>query len=263
MPTSLDAFGLGGIMAYLYIYHRSRFDSTFRQTGLVWLGLLILAGSLLWYHLSPDPHLSVNSVFERLAGSIFAFFLIGKAIIGYEGVMKWILENPVSVFLGRISYGLYLYHNFVFNHYHITPTHPVYRLMHRIYRSFPTLEENMVFNFSMYVLLTILVATLSCSDIGPPWAGRFWRSLPSFRCLSSVRSINLQPLTTFALPTWLGITEFCGLPNFITISGRAVILPACCSTRRPCLRAGSGIIKSSRLSICFPQWEAYTFYWGN
>lgn len=168
MPTSLDAFGLGGIMAYLYIYHRSRFDATFRQSGLVWLGLLILAGSLLWYHLSPDPHQSVNSVFERLAGSIFAFFLIGKAIIGYEGVMKWILENPVSVFLGRISYGLYLYHNFVFNHYHITPTHPVYRLMNRIYRSFPALEENLVFNFSMYVLLTVLVATLSWYIIEKP-----------------------------------------------------------------------------------------------
>ncbi|PQA58518.1 acyltransferase family protein [Siphonobacter curvatus] len=168
MPTSLDSFGLGGFLAYLYIFQLGHFQRIFRHTALVWLGLIILGGSLYWYHISADPHQSLNSVFERLAGSIFAFFLIGKAILGYDGVMKWVLENPVSIYLGRISYGIYLYHNFVYNHYHTPPTHPVYRLMHRIYREIPALEESYLFNFAAYTLLTILVATLSWYVIEKP-----------------------------------------------------------------------------------------------
>ena len=54
------------------------------------------------------------------------FFLILRAVSGYGGIMKsFVLENPVTAYIGRISYGLYFNHNFVYNFYHTNyPTHP-------------------------------------------------------------------------------------------------------------------------------------------
>lgn len=170
MPTSLDAFGLGGLMAYLFIFKKDSFRKLFSRRYLVWLSLGGVAGIILWQQSAPVPSLEHISyvVFERLTSSIFCFFLIGNAVYGYTGVMKAFLEHPASVYLGKISYGLYLYHNFVFNHFHTPPSHPVYKLMHRIYGHFPALADNYFFQFVMYFAITVLVATVSWYLIEKP-----------------------------------------------------------------------------------------------
>ncbi|MBD2756628.1 acyltransferase family protein [Spirosoma validum] len=172
-PTCLDAFGLGALMAYGWLYERERFTRLFQPTIWIWLSLIGFIGVGLlnnWIAIdSPRGYHNVMSdVWERLSASLFGFFLIGRAVLGFGGIMQWILENPVSQYLGRISYGLYLYHNFVFNVYHTQPTHFTVRAWRRITDILPFLHSSYFFQFSFYLTLTILVATVSWFLIEKP-----------------------------------------------------------------------------------------------
>ena len=88
----------------------------------------------------------MSDVWERLSASVFGFFLIGRGVMGFEGVMKWVLEHPVSQYMGRISYGLYLYHNFVFNVYHTRPTHFTVQSWNWMTRQLPVLDRLLLFS---------------------------------------------------------------------------------------------------------------------
>ena len=172
-PTCLDAFGLGGLMAYGWLYQRELFNRVFQSSVWVWLSLAGFVGvGLLNHWISLDSprgyHNVMSDVWERLSASVFGFFLIGRAVLGFGGIMKWVLENPVSQYMGRISYGLYLYHNFVFNVYHTQPTHFTVRSWNWIIRHVPILDATYFFQFSYYVLLTVLLATLSWYLIEKP-----------------------------------------------------------------------------------------------
>ncbi len=172
-PTCLDAFGLGMLMAYLWLYKRTQFERLFQSSLWVWLGLLgFISVCLLNYWIALNSsrgyHNIMSDVWERLAASIFGFFLIGRAVIGFDGAMKWVLENPVSQYMGRISYGLYLYHNFVFNVYHTQPTHFTVRAWRRITDVLPFLNSSYIFQFSFYLALTVAIATLSWYLIEKP-----------------------------------------------------------------------------------------------
>lgn len=172
-PTCLDSFGLGGLMAYGWLYERDRFIRVFSSSVWVWLSLAgFIAVGLLNQWISVDSprgyHNVMSTVWERLSASLFGFFLIGRAVVGFGGLMKWVLENAVSQYLGRISYALYLYHNFVYNVYHTPPTHVTVRAWHRLSLWFPVLNSSYFFQFSFFVCLTVLVATLSWYLIEKP-----------------------------------------------------------------------------------------------
>lgn len=172
-PTCLDSFGLGALMAYCWLYKRDLFVRFFQQSRWVWLSLLgFIAVGLLNNWIAIDSprgyHNVMSDVWERLAASVFGFFLIGRSVVGFNGSMKWVLENAVSQYLGRISYGLYLYHNFVFNTYHTQPTHFTVRAWRRLTDVMPFLHSSYFFQFSFYLALTILLATVSWFLIEKP-----------------------------------------------------------------------------------------------
>jgi peptidoglycan/LPS O-acetylase OafA/YrhL len=172
-PTCLDAFGLGALIAFGWLYRRDLFMRLFQSSIWVWVFLLgfVLVGIVNNWIATDSPrgyHNVMSEVWERLAASLFGFFLIGRAVLGFSGVMKWILENPVSQYLGRISYGLYLYHNFVFNVYHTQPTHFTVRAWRRITDVLPFLNSSYFFQFSFYLSLTIILATVSWFLIEKP-----------------------------------------------------------------------------------------------
>ena len=174
MPTCLDAFGLGLLMAYLWLYQRADFERLFTAPVGVWLSLLGFVAVVVaakWIMITTnatDPHNIFTNVWERLAGSLFGFFLIGRAIIGFGGPMKWFLEHPVSQYLGQISYGLYLFHNFVFNVYHTPATHFVPRLWRKLVSWFPFLDSSYAFQFGYFLAITITLATISWFLIEKP-----------------------------------------------------------------------------------------------
>ncbi len=173
MPTCLDSFGLGMLMAYSWLYRREWFNRLFQSSTWViisLLGFLAVVALTNWIAQTSTVgyHNVMADVWERFVASLFGFFLIGRAVIGFKGPIKWLLENPVSQYMGRISYGLYLFHNFVFNVFHTKPTHFTVRAWGRLSELMPFLNSSYFFQFSFYLALTIALATLSWFLIEKP-----------------------------------------------------------------------------------------------
>jgi peptidoglycan/LPS O-acetylase OafA/YrhL len=170
MPACLDSFGLGALMAFWWLYQRDRFELVFRHSIWIWASIALLTAIVVYTKIMPaipdatglpGHHNIMSDVWERLAASLIGFFLIGRAVLGFGGPMKWILEHPVSQYMGRISYGLYLYHNFVFNVYHTQPTHFSLRAWRRITDILPFLNSTYFFQFSYFLAITVVLATIS------------------------------------------------------------------------------------------------------
>ena len=168
MPTCLDAFGLGGLMAYLFTYQSELYVKIISQTKYLIISLLLLVLVLILSKTYTEPHNIMFNVWERLAASIFGFFFIGKAVLGYGGILKHILEHPICSYLGRISYGIYIYHNFVYNFYHTTTGHPTLRILNRVYQYFPILVGSQVFIVATSLVLTVALASVSWFLIEKP-----------------------------------------------------------------------------------------------
>ncbi|WP_347160182.1 acyltransferase family protein [Pontibacter chitinilyticus] len=100
-PTCLDGFGFGALLAYQH-YYGSSIQHLWRKVFFialpVWIGTLFLAMP------------AVSIVADRVFVSLFAMFIIEGANIGYKNLFGKVLEHPVVLYLGKISYGIYLYH---------------------------------------------------------------------------------------------------------------------------------------------------------
>jgi peptidoglycan/LPS O-acetylase OafA/YrhL len=161
MPTCLDSFGLGALMAYLYQYRRPVFEQLFRPVWGLLAALLLYAFMYYYANYISTPHNGFNDIFDRLVESFVGFFLVGKAVLGFSGPMRWLLTNPVSAYLGQISYGIYLYHNIVFHYYHTPPTFITIRIWNRLVREMPLLGDWYGLRLLYFLGLTIGVAMLS------------------------------------------------------------------------------------------------------
>lgn len=110
--TCLDAFGLGALWAYLWQeepHQLAAFRQRLNATALVALV------SFIWMLWLPGDH-PVRLVFQRLVLSILSLYLVAAASMGVGGTAGRLMENPVVLYLGKISYGLYVYHMVVSSH---------------------------------------------------------------------------------------------------------------------------------------------------
>jgi peptidoglycan/LPS O-acetylase OafA/YrhL len=107
LPLSqFDTFGMGALLAYL----------PFSNRQLPWLEkkpvvICLFAGFVLLTILVLN--ISWPSAFFNLFFSAAALLIIHQAQKGFKGIIGWILNLPVLIYLGRISYGLYIYHMFM------------------------------------------------------------------------------------------------------------------------------------------------------
>lgn len=117
--AAIDSFGLGGVLAYLYHYKYEKFVNLVSRSYYLPISLMVFVGILYLSHVSMNAHDNMWAiVFERFFAGLFSFFLIAQAI----GSKSWILGRFLTLswvsFIGQISYGIYLYHNVVYNYYH-------------------------------------------------------------------------------------------------------------------------------------------------
>ncbi|GAB3339285.1 acyltransferase [Larkinella ripae] len=160
-PACLDSFGLGALLAYLWLYRKEWIERMFASSAGVVASLAVYVALVVLSKTYTEPHNVVSEVWDRLAGSVLGFFLIGRAAVGFKGWMRWFLENPVSRYLGQISYGLYIFHNLVYNYYHTPPSHPTIRIWNKLATFVPGIDDFFVLKFFYFVLLTVFVASLS------------------------------------------------------------------------------------------------------
>jgi len=171
----IDAFALGGLLAYKSTLPDSQkkiFDKILNVLFCIAIPLAILIIITKSHYFS--------FVINGLLLSIISMKLIEGAVLGYKGIVGKFLQHRIVVFIGRISYGIYLYHLLV----------PVvfwklfdmsYDLLHSSFPYFFERNERGVviffniirselFCFIVYSILTIAVALLSWNLIEKPFA---------------------------------------------------------------------------------------------
>jgi peptidoglycan/LPS O-acetylase OafA/YrhL len=115
-PALFDGLGLGALLALQQ--HLPGKNPTKNQRSLILAAgltglLLTLAFELkpmgwsLWNEFHP-----VHDLGRRSAFALLGVFLVHGSVRGFGGITGWLLERPVVLFLGKISYALYLFHNF-------------------------------------------------------------------------------------------------------------------------------------------------------
>ena len=105
--SCINAFGLGGVLAYIEIYKPNLVKKLYKFTLLISFPILFL---IIIHNLySTIPFFS-----ERLAVSILAIYIITFCYFKPNSfVVDKIFNNKFLNFIGIISYGIYLYHNIV------------------------------------------------------------------------------------------------------------------------------------------------------
>ena len=154
-PTCLDSFGLGALLSYLQFNHSSKNNyQSYLKYGAIFSSLIVFAG--FWVKVLEVGNSEV--FFDRFFISLIALYLIMIASErGFRGVIGMVLNNKFVLYIGKISYGIYLFHPF---------THSIYKQLH-----FYAVEYNLripILNiilfpdfFAIHVVIVLVVSMLS------------------------------------------------------------------------------------------------------
>ncbi|HTN46478.1 MAG TPA: acyltransferase [Flavipsychrobacter sp.] len=154
MPSCMDALGLGALFAYL---KRNNIDALKKilQKKYVPIICAMVCFAIVF---SPVSNIVFQETFKRLLMSVCSFYIIGMCIFYNQNAFCTFLKTQVIQYLGKISYGIYLYHL-------IISTVLKYWLGDAIRSLFPHsafLQYNtFVLEAPIYFLLTVSAATLS------------------------------------------------------------------------------------------------------
>lgn len=110
-PACLDTFGIGALLSWCVAYGPAMMQSLFKYLTYaagVCLFLLVLrlstaAGEFQWFPI-------------RAVLSVIVIWVILYILNNQQKdplIFKWFLNNRVLIFIGKISYGLYIFHNLV------------------------------------------------------------------------------------------------------------------------------------------------------
>ena len=110
--SCLDSLGMGALMAALARGGDGSRRLRLRLRAVNAVGGLILIASFVFLRASGTGYM-IRDVFGFLAQSMLAAWLVDRAALGFGGLGKAIFEFRPVVYLGTISYGVYVYHDFV------------------------------------------------------------------------------------------------------------------------------------------------------
>lgn len=181
LPSCADAFGIGALLSYYFLYEIENLKKIISNNILFISVVVIFIVSIIYSHYFIYKYGECRTVLERFLFCVCCFWIVGKAALGnYSGWIKKFLENKRVVYLGKISYGLYIYHNFI-HPLLIQSVNKLYsnltfkRYFEKIYyNTHLTFFKNFVNNngsILMVILLfslTILVASISWRYIEKP-----------------------------------------------------------------------------------------------
>ena len=109
MPCAADALGVGALLALAETFEEWR-TSLWRVQILVCVPIFFLLQSNIFLQAYGLPS-AAESV--RKTTMVVAFsLLVSQAATGYRGPVGWVLSHPLMTGIGKISYGIYLIHNF-------------------------------------------------------------------------------------------------------------------------------------------------------
>jgi peptidoglycan/LPS O-acetylase OafA/YrhL len=157
LPACLDSLGIGALLAY-YSHHVSERPTLIKyfRHCVSWLGLpgvilVLLLHGLEHYDLVPVAMKHFWFVLEPAAWPLVLVWVIDRASSGFGGMVGEILGSKPLIYLGKISYGIYVYHLFI---YFIVPL-----LLQQINFDFFILPY--AIQFGLLVGITVGIAALS------------------------------------------------------------------------------------------------------
>lgn len=167
--SALDSFGLGGLLAYLHIFKKDRFDKIARNPIFIWIFVLL---SFVSFYLDESSEFKHNNLFSTVMEiSLFAylsFFLVSKIALESTGIFGKILKWRPILYLGQISYGMYVYHNFLFNFYHLEHNTFWWFLVRKLPINYQEFINFVPLRFILNFILLVLVASVSWFFIEKP-----------------------------------------------------------------------------------------------
>lgn len=170
MPTCLDAFGLGGLLAFSVYYQKSTALKYLRKPVVPLIGILIYVLTVIWLKSVSEDHNYVSIIFLRLSESLISVGIIGFLVVR-DSEKKWLhrlFEWSPLVYIGKISYGIYIYHNFIYNPYHSTANNILVRLTNRITGFFEDGFIGISIKIIFLYIVVVLLATASWFLIEKP-----------------------------------------------------------------------------------------------
>ena len=118
LPGWLDSFAMGGLLAWIERQYGLPRPAHRSSLGLLAamgaVGVWILNRGLRYYQLSPWVA-AIPDILE----SMVAVFLVWVSVVGVRGPAGWFLGSRPLRYLGKISYGIFVYHLIVF--YFLSP----------------------------------------------------------------------------------------------------------------------------------------------
>lgn len=165
--SAIDCFGLGGLLAYFYHYSKGKLlENNYNFLLITFASSFVI---LLLNQTFEYKHASVLFlVIERSVFALFSYFLIANAIQGNLNLLGKFLENKVVSYLGKISYGLYLYHNFIYNYFH-NKGNTLFGLFDNMFNiSNYIIFNNLFFLFLVNFVLLIAISSVSWFCIESP-----------------------------------------------------------------------------------------------
>lgn len=169
----VDAFAVGGLLAYKYMTSDKERIAINKYFNIVLyigipVGILIILTKSLYF----------SFVINRLLFALISLKIIEGAIIGYKNNFGKFLQNKVVMYLGSISYGIYLYHLLVpvlfwklynFSYEFVKVHYSVFFIRHEkeimMVQNFLVLE---VVRFIIYAVLVVAIATISWNFVEKP-----------------------------------------------------------------------------------------------
>jgi peptidoglycan/LPS O-acetylase OafA/YrhL len=110
LTSCFDSLGMGALLAYLQLYNVTLFEKLLNKKTVLFL---IISYIILFLYPSILSD-SLKPVLNNFSTSLIYFFIVGIAAQNkFNGITKYALENKVSLYLGKISYGIYIIHNFM------------------------------------------------------------------------------------------------------------------------------------------------------
>lgn len=106
--SCFDSLGFGALIAYNRYYNIIPFNIRWASMAL-WGSVLVYVALYIWPHWLSAQWTTVS--FNTATSLIYFLMVYMAAYSGFAGGWKAFLEHPTVLYLGRISYGLYLYHN--------------------------------------------------------------------------------------------------------------------------------------------------------
>jgi peptidoglycan/LPS O-acetylase OafA/YrhL len=165
----LDPFGIGGFLAYLYHYNLNLCKKLLLNSYMTLITLFIYILSLCLSYSSDYSYDNIYYIVLRtILASVFSFYLIGNSIFSTGSTMNLILENKVIAYLGSISYGIYLYHNLVYNYYHLNGN-TIWSYLIKKFPLFDSINSDLlIIKFSINFLFIVGIASFSWFYIEKP-----------------------------------------------------------------------------------------------